>query len=668
MSPEESTPLRLLVVDGDDALKENAVRALRRRGVPVSAARVEDASGLEAVLAEDGTDLVLLHPELPGVEPAAVVAAAEQSEPPLPVLHMAGTTSPAITGARDRVDPDDPEDLVHRLRREAADLHARRRLRLLEGRYRDSERRAHELVDRSRDPIAYVQEGILVHANPAFRRRLGEEAEPEGTPLLEWLRGEGRDAVKKALRRTEGGRGRPAPLSAELLRASGHRETVQLDLRPADYQGEPAIQLTLQSGEEEGALRQRVRRLEHQDPITGLFNRQHFLQSLEALVPGRDQGAAVVCLTVDHFEELRDRLNPAGADALLARVAERLRRRFSPRHHLARFQGSRFTALLEALGAPALERLSQALCRDIADELFEVGEHSLSVSTSIGIACWDGDESPVELLERAFDATREAIESGGNRARLAAVPQSREGTDDWLDALERALAEDRLVHVFQPIGDVRSAATHGGELLVRLRDREGTLHPPGAFLSAARRGGLMPRLDRLTLDRAARRLVSGEDGPLFLKVAAESLEEADFPAWFDGHFALGAATGLVIELAEADVVAHLKAAVALAEAVRAAGGAIALEHFGSAPDGEAAQERLQAEYLKVDGGVIARLEEDPDCQSRLEGIVRLAAETGATTIAERVENARTLPLLWQAGVDRIQGYFLHAPGSERAAG
>lgn len=668
MSHEESTPLRLLVVDGDDALKENTVRALRRRGDPVTATRVEDAAGLEATLAGDGADLVLLHPHLPGVDPAAVVAAATRAEPPVPVLLLAGSTSPAAVGARDRVDPDDPEDLVHRLRREAADGAARRRLGLLERRYRDSERRAHELVDRSRDPIAYIQEGILVHANPAFRRRLGEEAEPEGTPLLEWLRGEGREAVKKALRRTEGAHGRPGPLSAELLRAGGHGEAVQLDLRPADYQGEPAIQLTLQSGEEEGALRQRVRRLEHQDPITGLFNRQHFLQSLEALAPGRDEGAPVICLTVDHFEDLRDRLNPAGADALLARIAERLRRRFSPRHHLARFQGSRFTALLEALDAPTLERLGQALCRDIADDLFEVGEHSLPVSASIGIACWNGDESPVELLERAFDAAREAADGGGNTACLAPAPDRGEGADDWLDALERALAEDRLVHVFQPVGDVRSAATHGGELLVRLRDREGTLHPPGVFLSAARRGGLMPRLDRLTLDHAAGRLARGESGPLFLKVAAESLEEADFPAWFGERFAGEGANGLVIELAEADVVAHLKAAVALAETVRAVGGAVALEHFGTAPDGETAQERLQAEYLKVDGEVIARLEEDPDYRSRLEGIVRLAAETGATTIAERVESARTLPLLWQAGVDRIQGYFLHAPGSERAAG
>ncbi|MFW5909334.1 MAG: EAL domain-containing protein [Thiohalospira sp.] len=668
MSTPETTPLRLLVVDGDDALKESTVRALRRRGEPVSATRVEDAGGLDAALAEDGVDLVLLQPDLPGVDPAAIITAAEQPEPPVPVLLLGGSTAPVEVGARDRVDPDDPEDLTHRLRREAADAVARRRLISLERRYQDSERRAHELVDRSRDAIAYVQEGILVHANPAFRRRLGEGAEPEGTPLLEWLGEQGRDAVRKALRRTEGGRGRPAPLSAELLRPGGHHQAVRLDLRPADYQGEPAIQLTLQSGDEEGALRQRVRRLEHQDPITGLFNRQHFLQSLEALAPDRDEGATVICLSVDHFEDLRARLNPAGADALLARVAERLWRRFSPRHHLARFQGPRFTALLEPLGEPALARLGQALCRDIADDLFEVGDHSLPVSASVGIACWDGDESPVELLERAFQAAREAADSGGNGARLAAAPDHGGGADDWLDALEQALAEDRLVHVFQPVGDVRSAATHGGELLVRLRDREGTLHPPGAFLSAARRGGLMPRLDRLTLDHAARRLAAGEDGPLFVKVTAESLEEPEFPARFREQFGAGAAAGLVIELAESDVVAHLRAAGELAEAVRAAGGALALEHFGTAPDGEAAQERLRADYLKIDGEIVGRLDEDPDYRARLEGIVRLAGETGATTIAERVESARTLPLLWQAGVDRIQGYFLHAPEEERATG
>ncbi|MGM0413347.1 MAG: EAL domain-containing protein, partial [Pseudomonadota bacterium] len=364
---------------------------------------------------------------------------------------------------------------------------------------------------------------------------------------------------------------------------------------------------------------------------------------------------------------LRERLNPAGADALLARVSERLRRRFSPRHHLARFQGSRFTALVERLGEPALERLGQALCRDMADELFEVGEHSLPVSASIGMASWDGAQSPVELLERAFEAARDATEAGGNTTRLAAAPGS-DGGDGWLDALERAMAEDRLVHVFQPVGDVRSPATHGGELLVRLRDGEGTLHPPGAFLPAARRGGLMPKLDRLTLEHAATRLTRGESAPLFIKVAAESLEDAAFTAWFGERFTAGAADGLVVEMAEEAVVAHLKAAVALAEAVHAAGGAVALEHFGTAPDGEAAQERLCADYLKVDGEIIDQLEEDPDCRARLEGIVRLAGETGATTIAERVESARTLPLLWQAGVDRYQGYFLHAPEGERAAG
>ncbi|HLH65509.1 MAG TPA: EAL domain-containing protein [Solirubrobacteraceae bacterium] len=231
----------------------------------------------------------------------------------------------------------------------------------------------------------------------------------------------------------------------------------------------------------------------------------------------------------------------------------------------------------------------------------------------------------------------------------------------WLGRVRDALDEHRLLLYSQPIVDLQTGETVQNELLLRLRERDGTIVGPREFLPVVERYGLIAEIDRWVLRQAVRSAAAGI--PTELNLSARSISD---PSVIDElAFELqrtGADPSLVVvEVTETALMDQTEAGSRFARALHALGCGLALDDFGTGFSSLSYLKRLPADYLKIDAEFVRELASSETDARVIRGVVWLAREFGQTTIAEGVEDARTMVLLRELGVDRAQGYLLGHP-------
>jgi EAL domain-containing protein (putative c-di-GMP-specific phosphodiesterase class I) len=231
--------------------------------------------------------------------------------------------------------------------------------------------------------------------------------------------------------------------------------------------------------------------------------------------------------------------------------------------------------------------------------------------------------------------------------------------------LRQALAKDELALYCQPI-----VALNGGsgfpmaEALVRLRQEEEALMPPGDFLPVFEQYGLMPELDRWVVRHVVRHIANGSRIPRFaINVSSQSLADDAFP----GAVALELSTAgvsssaLLFEIDEADSLARLPVAVRFARAIRTVGCGLMLDGFGRVSTSFAALKALKVDFVKVDGSIVRTLLTSPEAETRLKAIQRIGESLGFKLVAEMVEDQDILVRLKALGVAFAQGFGICQP-------
>jgi len=239
------------------------------------------------------------------------------------------------------------------------------------------------------------------------------------------------------------------------------------------------------------------------------------------------------------------------------------------------------------------------------------------------------------------------------------------GWREPLEALRRALAKDELTLFCQPI--VALAAAGGfpmAEVLVRLRQEERALMPPGEFLPVVEQYGLMPELDRWVVRHVVRHISNGSRIPRFsINVAGQSLADEAFPKAVAMELVSAGVSGaaLLFEIDEADSLARLAAAERFARGIRAVGCGLMLDGFGRRSASFSALKALQVDYVKVDGSIVRKLLTDAAAERKLRAIQKVGETMGFKLIAEMVEDQDILMRLKALGVACAQGFGICQP-------
>jgi EAL domain-containing protein (putative c-di-GMP-specific phosphodiesterase class I) len=223
--------------------------------------------------------------------------------------------------------------------------------------------------------------------------------------------------------------------------------------------------------------------------------------------------------------------------------------------------------------------------------------------------------------------------------------------------------ENRFRLVQQPIASLQGDDPGMFDVLVRMVDLQGKEVLPSEFMAAAERNDLMKNIDRWVVGASLSFAAQRKPNCLFVRLSKDTARDATFVEWLDNHIRSSRADPqrLCFQVTEHAANSYITQIQALSAALRKRGFRFALDGYGSGRDPQGMLEAVPLDFIKIDGAIIQGLTGDPQLQQRVRTFVEVAARRQIQTIGERVEDANTMAVLWQLGVQYIQGYFVNEP-------
>jgi len=423
-------------------------------------------------------------------------------------------------------------------------------------------------------------------------------------------------------------------------------------------------------------VRERLRDSERQavtDALTGLDNRRHLMDRLDAKIDGARRGGerlALLLIDLDGFKELNDTLGHYAGDEVLRQIGPRLRALLRHDDLLARLGGDEFAVVLdpgdEAGASAAALRLRAALERS-----FQVGDVSVHVDASVGIALFpDHAGDGVGLLQRADVAMYEAKRMrAGHEVYASARDRHSRQRLSLIGELRGAIESGQLRVVYQPQVELATGLVRGAEALVRWAHPSLGLLAPVDFLPLAEQSGLTRVLTKFVLDTALEETGElrrdGFDLSVAVNLGPADLLDLGLPVeitrLLDFHDFPAAA--LELEVSENIVMSDLPRTVDVLARLREIGVAVSLDDFGAGQSSLAHLKQLKVDKLKLDQSFVLGMADDPQDAAIVRSTVELAHRLGLRVTAEGVESAAAWELLAECACDEAQGHFVARPMS-----
>jgi len=680
--------LKLLIVDESSNDAEIITNILRNSGLAVRATRVEDDEDMETAVNEQNWDLIITADSLTYIDAFKAIELLKQTEKDIPLIVVANDITNITAGqvlkagACDFIRKDDePEHLQFVVRREIKALDDRRKLRIYNKSRRESEKRCRSLLDSSRDAITYVHEGMHIYANPVYMELFGydDPDEVEGMPIMDMVSPQDHDAFKKFLRSFDS---EETEMQGEIevrgLRTDETEFNAVMEFTPASIDGEACTQIIIRTASDK-ELQNQLNILSQQDLLTGIYNRQHFMEVLETTISRAAADAirsALFYIDLDDYASIKDSIGLAASDLALSDIAKVLADTIHSTDIIARFSDHSFTVLVnDADSNEELLKYAQVIIDSVEEHISEVSGHSVTTTCSIGISpIGENASNTHDIISRADLACSLAREAGGNQVHLhnpiADEKAGKERNAAWVETVQNALDHDNFYLAYQPIVSLHGDTRETYEVLLRLKSDSGREVLPEQFMPAAEQAGLMNRIDRWVIESAMKKLVdehaAGKATKLFVKVTGFTLSDASLLPWISEQIKEKrlSADSIIFELDETMAVMHLSDAKSFINGLKQLHCQTVLDHFGSGLNSIKNLKHLDADYLKIDGTLISDLSKDEHHQDTVQTIIQTAHSMGKLTIAEFVQDANSLALLWQFGVNYIQGHFLQEPGPE----
>ncbi len=409
------------------------------------------------------------------------------------------------------------------------------------------------------------------------------------------------------------------------------------------------------------------------DPLTGLANRREFEVLLERLLASaREQNKhhALLYLDLDQFKVINDTCGHIAGDELLRQIAGLMRPLIRDSDTLTRLGGDEFGILLEGCYIPQAEQIAHKLLEALEDFRFVWQDKSFRVGVSIGlVGIHAGSGSSSSVLSHADGACYMAKDKGRNRVWVHQdddrETRDRRGEMEWVSRIMRAFDENRFVLYFQRVVPLSVTDDYScREVLVRMREENGELVPPMAFIPAAERYGVMSTVDRWVV-RTAFAWLAGHPAEerLAINLSSQSLGDGDFLNFVMEQFRATRLSPrrICFEITETAAIANWNRVTHFIAALRALGCRFALDDFGSGMSSFGYLKGLAVDFIKIDGAFVRDMIDDEVDFAMVEAVNRIGHVMGIRTTAEYVENDEILAKLREMGVDYAQGYGLHMP-------
>ena len=421
---------------------------------------------------------------------------------------------------------------------------------------------------------------------------------------------------------------------------------------------------------------ERIHRLAHHDPLTGLANRAMLRERMTdaiARAGRRGERVTVLCLDLDGFKAVNDVHGHGAGDRLLCEVAARLCRSVRETDTVARLGGDEFVVLQPEDGQPGMARTVAGRLVEILGAPYDLGlgDTEGNVTASIGIAQFPIDgEDPETLLHNADTALYWAKSAGKNQ-----FATFRPQMDDELRqrrALERdlrqAVTREEFELAWQPLSEADDdGAITGFEVLLRWRHPERGMMAPDAFIPIAESCGAISAIGAWVLREACREAAQWTSSlRVAVNVSPAQVQEGE--AFAEMVEQVLASTGLaparlVLEVTEGVLIRDVEQVLAALGRLKALGVQMALDDFGTGYSSLATLRAFPFDQIKIDRSFVAGISAAADGEDMaiVHAVLGLARGLGVPVVAEGVETEAQLGALRRAGCEEVQGWLIGRP-------
>jgi EAL domain-containing protein (putative c-di-GMP-specific phosphodiesterase class I)/GGDEF domain-containing protein len=670
----------IAVLSRSPEVPETLNRLLRQSGVTARCFATRSAADLEDILVRERPELVYILADDRLMPFQQIAALRARIEPPPAVLLLldqcseSASESALVAGAQDVVSLLAPKRLLLVTERE---LHHQRHARALSGalhqgiEMRDGLSR---LRDDSSDALAEVAEGIVIAANPAWLELTGysELGNIDGLPVMDCFEPASHPVLRGALLAAQQDRWPSEPLRLQVRRGDGGTRPVDIALAlGVTTDGDRVVTLRSRlaaastavangaTPAELHALSTALAVARQSDAGTGLLHRRAFAEQLKnyCAVPIAGGVRSIAVVQITDNDTLADAVDVEEDESLMGRLADILRCQLTPTDLAGRLQDHAFAVALERGTHADIERFATQLTAAISSNDV-IRQLPAPLTVTVGIANLDAS-GPVAALRRAQSVLRQDADTAIRHAD-APKPSTDDGDRFWAQRITAALMDNRFRLLRQPIASLRGGPVQRHDLLLRLQDELGQDVLPGEFLAAAARHDLLRAIDRWVLASTLGLIAAEPDQTYFMRLSVDSLVDHTLLGWV--RTTLSAAgihpACLVIQIPAAELEQHVTAALALRAALSDLGIRFAIEHLGPQTTERELVHRLRPDIVKIDGSLTQGLASQPSQQALVRDLVEASKTVGAATVAERVEDANTMAVLYALGVEFIQGRFV----------
>ncbi len=412
------------------------------------------------------------------------------------------------------------------------------------------------------------------------------------------------------------------------------------------------------------------------DALTGLINRPEFERRAERLLSTIkiDETEHALCfLDLDQFKIVNDTCGHTAGDELLHQISKVLQHEVRKRDTLARLGGDEFGILMEHCSLKHAHRVAKSLLKAVHDFQFIWEDYSFRVGVSIGLVVITETTTNLgELLKQADAACYMAKDLGRNRIHVYHFDDSdiaqRHGEMQWVTRIYRALEENKFYLYAQSIVPLDGSNDAHYELLIRMKDEDGKIISPGAFLPSAERYDLMEKLDSWVIEKTFNLLANNPDflaqiNFISINLSGQSLAENNVLDFIVEQLDKSEIDGekICFEITETMAIANLSNAMKFISTLKELGCRFALDDFGSGLSSFGYLKNLRVDYLKIDGMFVKDIVDDPIDHAMVKSINEIGQVMGMQTIAEFVENDVIKGMLKEIGVNYAQGYGIGKP-------
>jgi multidomain signaling protein FimX len=683
--------IRLLILNNQRSEAERLISMLHASGHPCRAQHVESEEALVKLLQEQSWDLLVGHYDTSSPTPQTAIKQIRRLNKDVPVIllyDVDGENSPFAVieglrmGATDVVDLDNDQHLLLVIDRELGNREQRQARRNTDRRFREAERRSQQLLDSSRDAIAFIQDGLYLYANESFAELFGyqDKDDIEAMPIMDMVADKDQARLKNFLKdfTFKGDEAESSTLAFAGITQDDKETHIDLEVSLVTYDEEPCIQFLARASMNSAShanneeLEAQLKQIKWQDLVTGTYNRQYLLNQLDHIIDNVDekQYYCLFYIELDNFSgRVKDTFGVAGADLALIDIATLLRAKANTNDTIARLGDSTFAIISPNLKADAAVNRGTQLCKDLEAHIIEIDHKTLQITCSIGISLINETSTSTNtVVEQARAAMLKVYEADGNCAMLFEPDAPK--IDLKIDigaAIQQALDNDRFRLLFQPIISLRGSDEEYYEVYLRMIDEQGNEISPNHFLEAASNMSACTKIDRWVILESIKMLsqhrTKGNKTKLIVNIGRQSLCDESLIPWLAVAFKAAklSANSIVFQAQEIDVTNHLNAAKQFSEGLGKLKTGFAISNFGCSLNPFNTLAHVPATMIKVDGSFTTDIQNHNESPETLIQLIEKLNGESKITLVPFVENASVLSTLWQAGAHYIQGHYLQEP-------